>query len=174
MCNSWAVDRYSSDPLSPFPSVHLSLSLVCVKFLRFHVFEICERTLLTVADAKCTFCKSVSIGSIAVGTLARSWHIWRTHEHVCPHQHTVFFSKFVKLGFPLSFFFLLSHRSPSPLPELISMLRVCVFHLGLPLEIFVCLCCSARRGPNSGGLIPGRGRPLKGPLVLSGQAPFRE
>lgn len=115
MCNSWAVDRCSSDPLSPFPSVHLSLSLVGAKFLHFHVFEICERTLLTVADAKCTFCKSVSIGSIAVGTLARSWHIWRTHEDVCPHQHTVFFSKFVKLGFPLSFFF--STVPPLSLPS---------------------------------------------------------
>lgn len=83
---------------------------------------------------------------------------------------------FQKLGFPPLFFLLSASLPPASfsLSELISMLHVCVFHLGLPLEIFACLCCSARRSTNSGGLIPGRGRPLKGPLVLSGQAPFRE
>lgn len=68
------------------------------------------RTFLIVVCVKgakliCTYCKSMSIGSVTVGALARSRHIWGTHEHVCPHQHTLFFSKFVKLGFPLSFFF---------------------------------------------------------------------
>ena len=130
-----------------------------------------------------TYREPVNIGAVIVGVLAHSWHIWGTHGHVCPHQHTVFFSKCVCVcmcvcvfisrnwAFPL-FFSLLS--TSLPLSELISMLRVCVFHLGLPLEIFACLCCSARRSPNSGGLIQAHGRPLKGPLVLSGQAPFRE
>ncbi len=38
-----------------------------------------------------TYCKRVNIGTVIV--LAHLGHIWGTHEHVYPHQHTVFFSK---------------------------------------------------------------------------------
>lgn len=61
-----------------------------------------------------TYCKRANIGTVIVGVLAQSWHIWGTHGHICPHQHTMFFSKcvcvyvclhFKKLGFPSLFFF---------------------------------------------------------------------
>lgn len=61
-----------------------------------------------------TYCKRVTIGAVIVCMLAHLGHIWGTYEHVCPHPHTMFFSKsvcvcvsvrlhFRRLGFPFFF-----------------------------------------------------------------------